>query len=221
MGSRTSRAGQVSLFRGLMRRWRVGPLCAFRASACALLLLLLGVFPESSIRAEPRSDGLREFRMHPTLGRIDARARRIQIEPTIRLEEIRADELLPDATQRAISLGSYARGGAVPAGRTMDPGIVRHVPVLWRMYVPDERLIESLEVRVQMIAPDGSPGRLGTTDGTRSAIRAVARSTPPVVVERDGDGAVVQGGLTLLLDLEEIRNAGTYTGTLSITIDNF
>jgi hypothetical protein len=180
--------------------------------------LLLACVPAA---AADRADGGRRLRLDASLGRLEARERRILIEPTVRLEQVRPDELLPDGRRSAISMGSYTRSVAPLASGSMNLGIVRHVPVVWRMYVPDERLLDSLEVRVQMISADGSPGCLSAGDDSRSVIRAVASSTPPVVVERDGEGAVVEGGLTLLLDLEEIRSAGTYTGTLTVTIDNF
>jgi hypothetical protein len=156
----------------------------------------------------------------PELGRLD-HPRAILVEPELRLERVRPDEILSGAVDQAISLGTWTRGGAMPDLRIGELRVVRTISSVWRMRVPDEEMVGALEVRFEMTAPDGRTDCLALTEGDDSEIRTILRSTPPVMVSRDAYGTIVEGGLTLYLDLDAVRTAGTYSGTLTVTIDHF
>ena len=143
----------------------------------------------------------------------------LQIEPRISLAKVAASEML-SASGRAVSLGSWnARNAALPSG-AVRTRIVRRLPAFWRMRLPDDLTVGQIDVRYELTAPDGRVGRLVAADGQQSEVRAELRALAPVVVSRDADGAIVEGGLTLYLDLESVRTAGRYTGTLTVTLNH-
>lgn len=184
-------------------------------SVCAALALLCVLTSVTTLAAEPRS-GLyrtvyRSLRADPPGV--------LQIEPRISLAKVAASEML-SASGRAVSLGSWnARNAALPSG-AVRTRIVRRLPAFWRMRLPDDLTVGQIDVRYELTAPDGRVGCLVAADGPQSEVRAELRALAPVVVSRDADGTIVEGGLTLYLDLESVRTAGRYTGTLTVTLNH-
>jgi hypothetical protein len=76
-----------------------------------------------------------------------------------------------------------------------------------------------LDVQYEISSHDGRPDRLVSADGEESEVRVELRPIPPLVVPDAGDGTVVEGGLVLYVDLESVRSAGRYTGTLTVTLN--
>ena len=70
----------------------------------------------------------------------------------------------------------------------------------------------------QVIAPDGTIGQLGLTNGSNSAIRSTIHALPPVIVSRDEDWLTIEGGAIWDMDLTVATAAGRYTGTLVVRI---
>jgi len=223
MRSSASRAGRSCLVEGLVR-FRTGPFvrsrrlprCRRRALPLGLLSLVLLSAQAAGAEREPHG-----FHGLPEPSRLGRDVGVIQVERSIRLDAVHPSELLLAAGDQAISMGTWRSGGRVPDQRMGDLRIVRNVPLVWRMRVPDEELVGALGVRYEITSPDGQANTLSAPDGSDSAIRMILRSMPPVVVTRDRDGALVEGGVTLYLDLEQVRSAGTYSGTLTVTIDHF
>ena len=218
MRSSTSKTGQCSFAEGLVR-FRTGPFVRLRGwRAIPLFLPVVALLLSMTALAQRDPSG---FHGLPELRRLGRNVETIQVERIIRLDPVHPTELLLAAGDQAISMGTWRPGGQMPDQRMGDLRIVRHVPFVWRMRLPDEELIDSMAVRYSITARGGRTNSLSALDGSDSEIRMIARSTPPVVVTRDGDGAIVEGGLTLYLDLEQVRSAGTYSGTLTVTIDHF
>jgi hypothetical protein len=197
-------------------RRRARPFCIRKLAAPLSLGLLLSTVAEPVEARDPA--GPRGF---PAVHRLDGRPGAIVVEPSIRLEEIRPDEILSRGIHQAVSLGSWKRGAPVPDMRTAGLQVVRTIRSIWRMQLTDEATLGEIDVRFAIVGLDGRADCLAPTDGSDSEIRAVLRSTPPVVVSRDTDGAIVEGGLVLRLDLESVRTAGTYAGTLTVIVDHF
>ena len=223
MRSGTSKTGQCAVAKGLVRSC-TGPFVHLRVLrrrahlTLPLVPLTLALLLPHTARAQREPDG---FHGLPELHRLGRDVGAIEVERVIRLDPVHPAELLLAAGDQAASMGTWRPGGRVPDQRMGDQRVVRHVPFVWRMHVPDEELIGAMAVRYDVTAPDGRTNTLSALDGSDSEIRMIVRSTPPVVVTRDSDGAVVEGGLTLYLDLAQVRSAGTYTGTLTVTIDHF
>lgn len=221
MGSRTSRTGQSVSAEGPVRS-RSGPFVRLREGlqrsrrSITFLFAALLALP-LPVPAQREPDG---FHRLPELRRLGRSFGALQIERSIRLDEVNPAELLFATGDRAIAMGSWSPN-RLRDWRIGDLGVVRHVPYVWRMRLPDEEQASAISVRYDITSPDGRANTLAAVDRSDSKIRMVLRSLPPVLVTRDADGVLVEGGLTLLLDLENVRSAGTYSGTLTVTIDQF
>lgn len=180
----------------------------FRVTLCVLASLM-------TLAASPRSGPSRAAH-----GRLSADPPGVlQIEPRVSLAKVAASEILP-ASSHAVSMGTWRAGNASMGSGAFRARIVRRLPVLWRMRLPEGLTVDQIDVRYEVTAPDGRPGRLVAVDGPQSEVRTELHAVGPFVVSRDADGAIVEGGLTLYLDLASVRMAGRYTGTLTVTLNH-
>lgn len=149
----------------------------------------------------------------------------IELPPLVELESIGGRDLLGAgnaptnglASGLSFDLGSYSATGA-NRPQALRARVVRRVEKLWRVAVESSmKAPESYEVRVELIAPDGTVGALGITG--HPAAKLAARVVPllPVRVE-EGGAAFLQGGVELELDLAAAAQAGRYEGSLSVTL---
>jgi len=152
---------------------------------------------------------------------LDRRVGVIQIQPTFQLQRVQLVEILDGTRFQAVAAGSWSRGASPTATRQVEPHIVRTIPAVWRMRVRDEHEAYELNVRYELTSPDGRVDRLGPADGSNSEIRTTVRPLPPTVVAVDDAGVVVEGGMVLYLELDSVRRAGSYSGTLTVTLDHF
>jgi hypothetical protein len=142
----------------------------------------------------------------------------LRVEPRIRLDGVTLGELLP-AGRHATSLGKWNGGFANFDRAEIRTQIVRRVPTVWRLRLAEDQDLHRLDVQYEIGTLDGRPGRLASTDGDDSEVRVGLRPIPPLVVSDAGDGPVIEGGVVLHLDLDSVRSAGQYTGTLTITLN--
>jgi hypothetical protein len=142
----------------------------------------------------------------------------LRIESRISLEGVSLRELLP-AGRRANSLGKWNGGFASFDHAEIRTQIVRRLPTVWRLRLAEDQDLYRLDVQYEIGTRDGRPGRLASTDMEGSEVKVELRPIPPLVVSDTGDGQVVEGGVVLHLDLESVRSAGQYTGTLTITLN--
>ena len=127
-------------------------------------------------------------------------------------------ELVPAGSQ-AISLGRYSGSARAFESSGVTTQIVRRLPAVWRLRLPDGQFPDQLDVQYEITGPDGRSGRLVSDGGTQSEVRVQLRAIPPAIVSQGLDGAVVEGGLVLYMDLESVRAAGRYSGTLTVTLN--
>jgi len=143
----------------------------------------------------------------------------LQVGPRISLPRVTVAEILGGKSQ--ISAGKWTRNGPSPLGTARVPTrIVRRLPSVWRMRLEDAREIDRIEVDYELTALNGKTSCLSAVDGRESELRAEVRNLPPVVVERDADGVIIEGGLVLYMDLESLRSAGQYSATLTVTLSH-
>ncbi|MDX1389720.1 MAG: hypothetical protein R3344_11060, partial [Acidobacteriota bacterium] len=117
--------------------------------------------------------------------------------------------------------GRYPAGGFSAAGPAFDARVVRRLPSIWWMRLRDPDELDNLGVRLDLTAIDGTRDRLGHSGTNDSQIRVLIQPIDPVVTRDDVDSVVVEGGAYLILDLSEVRSAGRYSGTLTVTVDHF
>jgi hypothetical protein len=193
----------------------------FRVLAAGSVLLALFLLAHLSATADPVPEpGDRS--VPPTIfADFDLRIGAVRVAPTVELEPIQASEILSDNGHLALSAGTYAPGGFGAGIPGVEARIVRTIPALWWMRLRDERDLDNLDVRVDLSATDGGRGRLAHGRDEGSQIRVEVRPLEPVVTIDDTDSVVVEGGALLILDLTGVRAAGTYNGTLTVTVDQF
>lgn len=143
----------------------------------------------------------------------------LQLESRLSLPRVTLAELLP-SERNAVSLGRWSgRGLTVDSGSSVRTQIVRRLPTVWRVRLAEGQDPYRLDVQYEISSLDGRPDRLGSAENGESEVRVELRPIPPIVVPDAGDGPVVEGGLVLYVDLESVRSAGRYTGTLTVTLN--
>ena len=137
--------------------------------------------------------------------------------PAVTLDPISAEELSWERGAATVDLDSWRglRALEVPPLRTE---LTRRLPSLWRLRIDDRARPESLEVSYEVVAANGRSDRLSHVERPESEIGAVAEPLWPVVIDRDADTAVLEGGLVLRLSIDEIRYSGTYSGTITVSL---
>ncbi len=136
--------------------------------------------------------------------------------PALTLDTVTAAELTWDRGAGPVDLGRW-RGERVelPPLRTE---VRRTVASLWRLGIDERSGWETLEVQYEMVADNGRADRLSHVDHPEAEIGVLVEPLAPVVIDRDGDTAVLEGGLVLTLTLDQTRYSGTYAGTLTVSI---
>ncbi|MCP3979327.1 MAG: hypothetical protein GY716_08365 [bacterium] len=146
-------------------------------------------------------------------GRVDHGARLVATAE-VALEPLRLRELL-------------GPGGSV---RRMDaslpqpvPALIsRAVPTLWRYRAPRRSIDDgTLRVSYRVFDLRGRPGRLGLAESPDSTIRVEINEIPFREVGSLGRNVVVAGGAVFKMNLERIHKAGTYRGSVVVTITHF
>jgi hypothetical protein len=142
----------------------------------------------------------------------------LQVGPRISLLPVGPAELVPDG-QRSVALGTWRGGFDSFEGAGAATSISRRVPTVWRMRLADAQDLGRVDVQYEVTDTKGRPGRLASAGATGSEVRVELRPIPPLVVSDDADGIVIEGGLVLHVDLESVRSAGRYEGTLTVTLN--
>ena len=194
-----------------------GPLDSRGALLVPLLLLALAAGIEAAERGG-RGDLLeRELASRP-----DARepAGALELERHVHLESVLPSELMAAGGARAIAAGAYAPQ-APSSAFELDSHVVRSLPAVWRMHLGDAQALGELDVRCEITADGGRPDVLTHADDPSSVIHVWARPLAPQLVPGAADGALVEGGVLLDLDLRGVRTAGPHTGTLTVTVERY
>jgi hypothetical protein len=196
-----------------------GPLGAFgsRALVPLCLLALAMAAGEAAERGGRGSLLEREFGARP-----DAREPSgvLDVERSVHLEGVMPAELLAAGAARAIAAGAYAPEVAASAFE-LDAHVVRSVPAVWRMRLDDAQAVAELDVRCEIVAEGGQSNVLTNPDDPASVIHVWARPLAPQVLSGAVEGALVEGGVLLDLDLRGVRTAGPHTGTLTVTVERY
>ncbi len=149
----------------------------------------------------------------------------IELPPLVELDPIGGRDLLATgnaATNGLVSglsfdLGRYdSAGGNRP--QALRARVIRRVEKVWRVAVSrSTQTSDSYEVRVELIAPDGTVGALGVAGDPSAKLAARIVPLHPVRID-EGGTAFLQGGVELELDLAAAERSGRYEGSLSVTL---
>lgn len=141
------------------------------------------------------------------------------IEPRIRLEPVSVRELLP--ASQAIVAGQWSGQSSNLTASLGLPPLVRRVPTMWRMRLSENQATQPFDVQYSIEGLDGTPGRLTSESSVDSSIGVQLRPIPALTTREADDAESAQGGVVLYLDLEDVRSAGRYRGTLTVTVHQF
>ncbi len=144
----------------------------------------------------------------PPLGALEP----VTLERPVALAPVTSTELFGGPPEWAV---------AVPEGDLGPPisyTVVRRMPDLWQLRVFGDVRPEDLDVTYELVSGSGRQDRLSHREHPESEIRVRILPAPPHVVRTERDGAVVQGGAVLELDVAGVRAAGHYQGTITITV---
>jgi hypothetical protein len=152
----------------------------------------------------------------------------LRVESVYPLEPVTSAELTGAST--AHRMGSSGRGMASATGRgfsadftgmfrTTDPAhqVRRRLTGLWRLEVPLGTDADDINVRYEVVAPDGQVGFLGHREST-GHLPAEIRAEPIRIVRYEGTSAVLEGEAELVVDISKLQHAGSYGGTVRVTV---
>lgn len=149
-------------------------------------------------------------------------------EPHITLAAILPTEISSTDTVALPPLRTLARADLEASGSpsTLTRGaagelqtrIEREIPELWELRTPVLVPPHQLDVTYELRSSRGRQGHLSHLEQESSDLQVGLRAIPPTVVRRDGDTAVIQGGVVLVFDVSSAELAGTYVGTLTTTV---
>ncbi len=152
----------------------------------------------------------------------------INIAPSLQLEAITASELLAagasifDLGTASPVLDSTLSSGALNpsnlAAQSLGP-VTRSVDALWWSWMT-RRQFGRIDVQYRFVGANGSSGQLSSVDDPTSFIGVTLEAIAPQIVDRKKKRRLVQGGLNLTLDLDQVRAAGRHTGTLTVIVNN-
>ncbi|MCP4594589.1 MAG: hypothetical protein GY842_27985 [bacterium] len=215
------------VFRGLAtaicrhrpRRWPSG-----HGGLRLLATLWLVAAPCLEAQAGPRQAGPRQAaRIDSLFSALPVASSGLTIAPRVTLEAVRLKELSEESVEAGSAWRRVDRDlqalGAAPTS-VISTVVIRRLPDLWRLRIPGGTTPDDLEVSYELIAANGRRDRLNHDRRAASEIEVHMRPLPVIVLESQGDGTVVQGGLELEIDVSEARVAGTYLGSLTTTVTN-
>lgn len=135
------------------------------------------------------------------------------------LEIARSVELRPLQPQELVR-GPASRSLGTPAASLVPVPlrIERELPMVWEMWLPKDWRPERLEVDYEVVSADGQHDRLAHRGRADSTIGLHLVALPPEVVSEIDDRILVRGSLLVEIDVESLRFAGTYEGTLNVTV---
>ena len=140
---------------------------------------------------------------------------RMDLETHTELERISTSELMGN--------GNFARY-AISVRDPLDfqtgftTKLTRRLPNLWKMTLPSDFDMRSLQVEYALVSATGKWDTLSAVEDTRSEIKAQLFPTPPQVTQSTREFKVIEGGLILSLEVSEAYLSGSYQGTLNVSI---
>jgi len=138
---------------------------------------------------------------------------RLLVKSRAVIEPIDGRELL-GGSDRAIPFD-----GKLAALPMMDSDIARPLPGIWQLKVPQAKSKAAVQVGYELIGIDGRRNVLTLPGEPSSGIRVTLEPIGPTTLGRSSKDALLEGGVVLHLDINSVRHAGEYRGTLTVSIN--
>lgn len=139
----------------------------------------------------------------------------LALPPSIEVEPVRARELIGSRS------GTVVFEGDAPASGDIVTTVSRSLPRLWEIRVPVTRTAPTVQVSYEVIGADGRPNQLTSTSGQFSAVDVQLEAIPVRLRAGRTGEMILQGGVTMHLDLQQTRISGDYQGTLVVSVNRF
>lgn len=145
----------------------------------------------------------------------------LTIKPRVLLEPVTVKELIGGDVPQALPDGDFRFGSGGFHSLNLRGLVSRKIPGLWRLRMPQEAKLYALDVSYELMGANGRSSRLCNLDKSESEIKVIIDEIPPRVVGREAHSTLIEGGMVMHLQLEAVRSAGTYSGTLTVVVNYF
>jgi hypothetical protein len=132
------------------------------------------------------------------------------------VEPIRAAELVGRRAAEPVVFDGFRIPG-LPGGTLTR----RQLPRLWQVRIPAaaQQAGAAYDIRYEVRGANGQPDRFSLVDYPQETIPVQVESLGTVYGRHPSGDTLIEGGVLLHLDLEGVRWAGDYRGTLIITVN--
>lgn len=160
-----------------------------------------------------QDSGLRFARTFPT---------KLSLKQRINLDKVRPEELFAVLGRNAVDEGVWTGFGAFDF---RNPNLIlRSLDRLWRYRMPLAGMgdpLLAIDVSYSIEGANGSAEVLSQIDDPTNEIDVVLQPHPVTLVASTSKQVIMEGGISLLLDLKRVRISGDYEGTLTVTVNQF
>lgn len=122
------------------------------------------------------------------------------------------------ATVDRTSTGTLRTRLAPPASTAPVTTVNRRIDRLWRLEIGDAGAAAATRVDYDVVGANGMHGVLSHTSNDRSMIGVRVVELPARQIGRAGFADAVEGGVMLEMNLDRALEAGTYAGSLRVTV---
>lgn len=140
-----------------------------------------------------------------------------------------------------VGSGNRASSQSPFASARLATTVVRRLPDLWQLHLAPDSRLQDLQVSYELVSSQGARDRLSHAQRPDLEVRTRVWPLAPRLLERGAEQSldsalpaqgpssgnrgnpargdtIVQGGVVLEMEVESVRAAGTYEGTLTVTL---
>lgn len=139
---------------------------------------------------------------------------RLTLPSAVNIEPLRTTELLQGGR------GTVSFNGSTLPSHSIDTRVTRTLTGLWTMNIDPSRMQSAaLQVDYELRGLNGKRDSLSMPGRESDTIPVRIEPMAPRMIRTLGGLATVEGGVVLHLDVERVRFAGDYQGTLVISVN--
>lgn len=146
----------------------------------------------------------------------------LNLKGRVSLDRITPEELFSILDWSAVDEGVWNGSGNF---KFRDPNLIlRSLDQLWRFRMPLAGVgdpLLAIDVTYSISGANGSAEVLSQVDDPANEIDVLLQPHPVSLVASSSKQVILEGGVSLLLDLKRVRISGDYEGTLTVTVNQF